>query len=304
MQHPEHPVRPRRSVLYMPGSRQRALEKARTLPADALILDLEDAVAIAEKDAARSMVAAAVREKGFGKREVIVRINGLDTQWGEADLEMAAFVAPHAILIPKVEDADTVIYVARRLATLGASDAVAIWAMMETPLAMLRAPEIAGSHPRLAGLVMGTNDLVKELHAEHTETRTPVLTALSFCILAARAYKLAILDGVYNAIKDEDALAASCRQGREMGFDGKTLIHPSQISVTNRVFAPSAEEIDLAKRYVSAFREAEAAGRGVAVVDGRLVENLHVENAQRLLAQADMIAELDADLQARVEAAQ
>ncbi len=289
-------VRPRRSVLYMPGSRSRALEKAKTLPADALILDLEDAVAIAEKDAARSMVAAAVREKGFGKREVIVRINGLDTQWGEADLEMAAFVGPDAILIPKVEDPDTVAYVARRLATLGAPDHVAIWAMMETPLAMLRAPDIAAAHPRLASLVMGTNDLVKELQAEHTETRIPVLTALSFCILAARAYKLAILDGVYNAIQDEESLAASCRQGREMGFDGKTLIHPAQIAVTNRVFAPSEAELDLARRYVAAFEEAEAQGRGVAVVEGRLVENLHVENAKRMLKQAEMIAELEADL--------
>jgi len=289
-------ARPRRSVLYMPGSKARALEKARTLPADALILDLEDAVSISEKDSARSMIAAAVREKGFGRREVIIRINGLDTQWGEQDLEMAAFVGPDAILIPKVEDSETVQYVARRLASLGAPDHTAIWAMMETPLAMLRAPEIAGSSTRLACLVMGTNDLVKELQAEHTETRAPELTALSFCILAARAYKLAILDGVYNAIQDEEALAISCRQGREMGFDGKTLIHPSQIPVTNRVFAPSAEELDLARRYVAAFEEAEAAGRGVAVVDGRLVENLHVENAKRQLQLAEQIAALEADL--------
>jgi citrate lyase beta subunit len=292
-------TRPRRSVLYMPGSRARALEKAKTLPADGLILDLEDAVAITEKDTARSLVAAAVRDRAaYGKREIIVRINGLDTQWGEADLEMAAFVGPDAILIPKVESADTVQYVARRLATLGAPEHTQIWAMMETPLGMLRAPEISGSHARLGCLVMGTNDLVKELQAEHTESRIPVLTALSFCILAARAYKLGILDGVYNAIQDEDALAVSCRQGREMGFDGKTLIHPAQIAVTNRVFAPSEEELDRAQRYVEAFREAEAQGRGVAVVDGRLVENLHVENAMRLLAQAKMIAELEADLPA------
>jgi len=290
--------RPRRSVLYMPGSKTRALEKARTLPADGLILDLEDAVAIAEKESARSLIAAAVREKGFGKREVIVRINGLDTQWGEQDLEMAAFVGPDAILIPKVEAAETVQYVARRLAGLGAPEHTMIWAMMETPLAMLRAPEIAGASARLACLVMGTNDLVKELQAEHTETRTPVLTALSFCILAARAFKLGILDGVYNAIQDEESLAKSCRQGREMGFDGKTLIHPAQIGVTNRVFAPSAEELDLARRYVAAFEEAERAGRGVAVVDGRLVENLHVENAKRQLAMAEQIAALEADLPA------
>ncbi len=288
-------ARPRRSVLYMPGSRERALEKARSLPADALILDLEDAVAIAEKDAARALVAAAVRSKGYGRREVIVRINGLDTQWGEADLEMAAFVGPDAILIPKVETVDTVQYVARRLATMGAPEHTKIWAMMETPLAMLRAPDIAGAHERLVCLVMGTNDLVKELQAEHTETRTPVITALGLCLLAARAYKLAILDGVYNAIQDEEALAQSCRQGREFGFDGKTLIHPAQIAVTNRIFAPSEEELDRAVRYVAAFEEAEAQGRGVAVVDGRLVENLHVENAKRLIAQAEMIRALEAD---------
>lgn len=287
-------ARPRRSVLYMPGSRSRALEKAKTLPADALILDLEDAVAIAEKDAARSLVAAAVRERGFGRREVIVRINGLDTPWGREDLEMAAFVGPEAILIPKVESADTVQQVAARLATLGAPEHTAIWAMMETPLAMLKAPEIAGSSTRLACLVMGTNDLVKELQAEHTETRVPVLTALSFCILAARAHKLAILDGVYNAIQDEDALRRSCEQGRAMGFDGKTLIHPAQIAVTNAVFAPSEAELDLARRYVTAFEAAERAGRGVAVVDGKLVETLHVENAKRLLAQAEAIAALEA----------
>jgi len=293
-----HTARPRRSVLYMPGSKTRALEKAKILPADALILDLEDAVAISEKDSARSLIAAAVRERGFGKREVIVRINGLDTPWGEQDLEMAAFVGPDAILIPKVEDADTVQYVARRLGSLGAPEHTAIWAMMETPLGMLRAPEIAGASTKLACLVMGTNDLVKELQAEHTESRIPVLTALSFCILAARAYKLAILDGVYNAIQDEESLAKSCRQGREMGFDGKTLIHPAQIDVTNRVFAPSEAEIDLARRYVAAFDEAKREGRGVAVVDGKLVENLHVENAHRLLSLSEQIAALEADLAA------
>ncbi len=289
-------LRPRRSVLYMPGSRGRALEKAKALPADALILDLEDAVAIAEKDAARALVAAAVRERGFGRREVIVRINGLETQWGEADLEMAAFVQPDAILVPKVESVDTVQYVARRLASLGAPDTVAIWAMMETPLAMLRAPDIAAGHPRLACLVMGTNDLVKDLRAEHTQTRLPVVTALGLCVLAARAHGLAILDGVYNAIQDTESLAESCRQGRAFGFDGKTLIHPAQIEVTNRVFAPSEDDLALARRYIDAFAEAEAAGRGVAVVEGRLVENLHVENAKRLLAQAEMIAAMEADL--------
>ena len=291
-------TRPRRSVLYMPGSRARALEKARSLPADGLILDLEDAVGIAEKEAARAQVANAVREGDFGRREVIVRINALDTSWGADDLEMAAFVKPDAILVPKVERAETVQQVAARLEALRAGSETQLWAMMETPLAMLNAPEIAASHPRLACLVMGTNDLVKELQAEDTETRQPVLTALGLCVLAARAYKLGILDGVYNAIKDEERLRVSCRQGREMGFDGKTLIHPSQIAVANEVFAPSEAELEQARRYVEAFEEAEAAGRGVAVVDGRLVENLHVENARRLLVQAEAIHALEADLEA------
>ncbi len=284
--------RPRRSVLYMPGSGERALEKARSLPADGLILDLEDAVGIAEKETARGLVAEAVRRRPFGKREVIIRINGLDSQWGGADLEMAAAAGPDAILVPKVEDAAAVQAVASRLATLGAPERTCIWAMMETPLAMLNAPQIAASSARLSCLVMGTNDLVKELHAEHTQTRTPVVTALGLCVLAARAYKLSILDGVCNAIRDEDSLRASCIQGREMGFDGKTLIHPAQIAVTNEVFGPAEAELDLARRYVEALREAEAAGRGVAVVDGRLVENLHVENAHRLLAQSKAIAQM------------
>jgi citrate lyase beta subunit len=279
----------------MPGSKQRALEKARGLPADGLILDLEDAVGIAEKETARGLVAETVRRRPFARREVIIRINGLDTQWGEADLAMAASVGPDTILVPKVENAATVQAVAARLATLGAPESTSIWAMMETPLAMLNAPEIAASSPRLSCLVMGTNDLVKELHAEHTETRTPVVTALGLCVLAARAYGLAILDGVCNAIRDEDSLRASCLQGRAMGFDGKTLIHPAQIAVTNEVFGPSEADLDLARRTVEALREAVATGRGVAVVDGRLVENLHVENARRLLAQAEAIAGMHGD---------
>jgi len=288
-------ARPRRSVLYMPGSRMRALEKARSLPADGLILDLEDAVGIAEKDLARRQIAAALAEGGYGRREVVIRVNALDTEWGSDDLEMAAKAGADAILLPKVEHAETVTQVAARLDALRAPAETALWAMMETPLAMLNAPAIAASHPRLACLVMGTNDLVKELHAEDTETRQPVLTALGLCILSARAHKLAILDGVYNAIQDESRLRQSCRQGREMGFDGKTLIHPSQIAVANEVFAPSAEELDRARRIVDAFQEAETQGRGVAVVDGRLVEQLHVDNAKRLIDQADAIRLLDTD---------
>ena len=286
--------RPRRSILYMPGSRERALHKARGLPADGLILDLEDAVGPAEKETARGLVAEVVRQRPFGKREVVIRINGLDSPWGADDLEMAASVGPDAILVPKVEDAAMVRDVAARLAVLGAPERTTIWAMMETPLAMLNAAQIAGSSARLACLVMGTNDLVKDLHAMHTETRAPVATALGLCVLAARAYKMSILDGVYNAIQDQDGLRASCRQGREMGFDGKTLIHPAQIAATNEIFGPSEADLDLARRYVAAFAEAEAQGRGVVVVDGQLVENLHVENAKRLLMQAEAIAAMEA----------
>ncbi|HUF88158.1 MAG TPA: CoA ester lyase [Thermohalobaculum sp.] len=286
--------RPRRSVLYMPGSNDRALEKAARLPADALILDLEDAVAVAGKETARGLIAETVRRKPYGGREVVIRINGLDTPWGAADLEMAGLAGPDAILVPKVESAEAVQRVAGRLAGLGAPEGTRIWAMMETPLAMLKAPEIAAAAPRLACLVMGTNDLVNELRAEHTDDRTPVMTALGLCVLAARACGLAILDGVHNAIRDVEQLRASCIQGRQLGFDGKTLIHPSQIAVANEVFAPSAAELELARRYLAAFEEAEAKGRGVAVVDGRLVENLHVENARRLLAMAEAIAALEA----------
>jgi citrate lyase beta subunit len=285
---------PRRSVLYMPGSKARALEKARTLPADGLILDLEDAVGPTEKDTAREMIAEAVQARGYGKREVVVRINALDTPWGAEDLRMAASAGPDAVLVPKVESAEMVREIAAGLAALGARERTRIWAMMETPLAKLKAVEIAGASPRLACLVMGTNDLVKELKATHTETRLPVLTALGLCMLAARAYGLSILDGVHNAIDDPEGLRRNCIQGREMGFDGKTLIHPSQIAIANEVFSPSEADLALAQRYVAAFAEAEAEGRGVTVVDGQLVENLHVQEARRLLAQAEAIAALEA----------
>ncbi|MEM1383581.1 MAG: CoA ester lyase [Pseudomonadota bacterium] len=290
-------ARPRRSVLYMPGAKERALVKARELPADSLILDLEDAVAPAEKIAARALVTEAVRTGGYGPREVVIRINGLDTPWGEEDLAAAAAAGPDAILLPKVETAAMLTDLARRMETLGAPDRTTIWAMMETPLGMLRAEEIAGSHNRLTALVMGTNDLVKDLHAQHTPLRLPVITGLGLCLLAARAHQKAILDGVYNAFRDEDGLAAACQQGKELGFDGKTLIHPAQLATANRVFAPSSEEVSLAQRMVDAFAEAETRGEGIAVVDGRIVENLHIENARRLLAEADAISALEAAIQ-------
>ena len=284
--------RPRRSVLYMPGARARALEKARDLPADALILDLEDAVTPAEKGTARELVGQAVKDGGYGEREIIIRVNGADTEWGADDLAAAAAAGPDAILIPKVETAEMLIKAADTIAAHGAPETTALWAMMETPRAILNASEIANAHPRLAAMVLGTNDLVKELRAEHVPGRAPVMTALSISLMAARGAGLACIDGVYNAFKDDEGLRAECEQGRSMGFDGKTLIHPAQLAVTNEVFAPSEEALAEAHEQLAAFEEVEAAGGGVAVVNGRIVENLHVETARRLIAEADAIARL------------
>jgi citrate lyase beta subunit len=279
----------------MPGSKPRALEKARGLPADVLILDLEDAVVPAEKAAARGTVAEAVRARAFRRREVVVRVNGLETPWGADDLVMAAECGPDAVLVPKVSSASSLADVGMRLAAAGAGS-VPLWAMIETPKGVLGLREIAGSSPSLACLVMGTNDLAAELRAAQTPDRGPLLGALGLCVLAARANGLAVLDGVYNAFRDPEGLRAACRQGREMGFDGKTLIHPDQLAVANAVFGPSPEEIGTAERHLAAFAEAEAAGQGVAVVDGRIVENLHVAAARRLLAQAEAIRALEAEL--------
>lgn len=285
---------PYRSVLYMPGSRPRALEKARALPADALILDLEDAVAPAEKPRARDLVAEAVEAGGYGGRKLLIRINGFDTEWGEADIARAALAGPDAVLLPKVETADDIRGAAERLERLGAPERTRIWAMMETPRGILNAAAIAAAHPRLEGFVLGTNDLVKDLGAAHTADRVPLITSLGFCLLAARAEGLICVDGVYNAFQDLEGLRAVCIQGREMGFDGKTLIHPDQLAVTNEVFAPSAADVALAEAQVAAFEEAEARGEGVAVLNGRIVENLHVVSARRLLARAAAIAALAA----------
>jgi citrate lyase beta subunit len=291
MQQDAHPYR---SVLYMPGSRPRALEKARSLPADALILDLEDAVAPSEKPRARELVAEAVAAGGYGGRKLLVRVNALDTEWGPADVARAAAAGPDAILLPKAERADDI----RRLAALidegGAPASTRIWAMMETPRGILNAGAIAAAHPRLEGFVLGTNDLVKDLGATHTADRVPLVASLGLCLLAARAEGLVCVDGVYNAFQDEDGLRAACLQGREMGFDGKTLIHPDQIAVANAVFAPSPEDLALAREQVAAFEAAEARGEGVAVVNGRIVENLHVVSARRLIARAEAITALEA----------
>lgn len=282
-------VRPRRSVLYMPGSNARAIEKARTLPADALVLDLEDSVAPEAKSGARDQVCAAVRDGGFGDRELVIRVNGLDTAWGGGDLEAAAGAGPHAVLIPKVNDATEVSRASAMLSEAGAGPETALWAMMETPIAMLRAQEIAAASGPLRCLVMGTNDLAKELRAVQTKARTPMITSLALCLLAARAFNLTILDGVYNDIQDTEGFESVCRQGRELGFDGKTLIHPSQIEICNRVFSPTAEEVEEARAITAAFNTPESRGKGVVKVAGRMVERLHLEQAQQLVALAEAI---------------
>lgn len=278
--------RPRRSVLYMPGSRQRALEKARDLAADALIFDLEDAVAPGEKALARRQVVATVKEGGYGHREIVIRINALDTPWGRADLSAAAEAGADAVLVPKVEHPQTLRRVAERLPYGGPR----IWAMMETPLAMLNAAQIAAAHVPLDAFVLGTNDLINDLNAEHTPMRLPVITAIGLCLLAGRAHRLSVLDGVHNVLTDPEGFEQSCRQGKEFGMDGKTLIHPSQIEIANRIFAPSEDEVELARRQVEAFEEADAKGEGIAVVDGRIVESLHAASARRLLDRAEAIA--------------
>lgn len=272
---------PCRSVLYIPGSKQRALEKAQTLEADAIIFDLEDAVSPDEKASARDTLAAALGSADYGSRARLVRINGFDTTWGEGDLAMLNAVDFDAVLLPKLEDTGTL---DKTRDALGAN--VKIWAMMETPLGILNAQALA-AHPNLQGFVMGTNDLAKDLRSQG---RAALQTSLQMCLLAARAYGLACVDGVYNAFKDEEGLRSECIEGRDMGFDGKTLIHPAQLAIANEVFGPSEAALDLARRQIEAYEQAKASGQGVAVVDGKIVENLHVETANTLLAQAEAIA--------------
>src|SRR5262245_1258874 len=285
-------LRPRRSVLYMPGANERALEKAAGLPADALILDLEDAVAPDAKAEARERVCEAAASGRYGAREVTVRINGLGTPWHDDDLRAVAAAGPAAVVVPKVDSAGAVHAIEKGLEAAGAPDHTAIWAMVETPVAMFAARAVAESCERLAVLVMGTNDLAKELRAEHVPGRAPLLTGLGLALLAARAAGKVILDGVYNDIRDPEGFEAECVQGRQMGFDGKTLIHPSQLEPCNRVFAPTADAVEQAGRIIAAFEEAE--GRGVVTVDGRMIENLHVEQARRTLALAAAIETLSA----------
>jgi citrate lyase subunit beta/citryl-CoA lyase len=284
-------LRPRRSVLYMPAANERALEKAKTIPADALIFDLEDAVAPDAKEQARANAVAAASSGEYGRREVTIRCNGLDTPWGADDLAAAAGSGAAAVVIPKVASVAQLDEVSARLDAAGAPAELRIWAMVETPTAIFDVRAIA-AHPRVAVLVMGTNDLAKELRAALVPGRHPLVPHLATALLAAREAGVAILDGVYNDVKDPDGFRAEARQGAEMGFDGKTLIHPGQVDIANEVWAPSDDEIDYARRVIEAFESAVAEGRGVVTVDGRMIENLHVDNARRTLAVAEAIARL------------
>jgi citrate lyase subunit beta/citryl-CoA lyase len=287
-------IRPRRSVLYMPGANERAVEKAKALAADAIIFDLEDATAPDAKVEARGRVCAAVASGEYGHRELTIRVNGLDTEWHADDLRAAAEAGPAAVVVPKIGSVADVAAIEKGLEAAGAPDHTAIWAMVETPVAMLHAEEIAAASERLTVLVMGTNDLAKELHAEHVPGRQPLLTGLGLCLLAARATGKVILDGVYNDIKDEAGFEAECVQGRQLGFDGKTLIHPSQLEPANRVWAPAAEAVDDARALIATFEAAVAEGKGVVTHNGRMIENMHVDNARRLIALAEAIAALEA----------
>ncbi|WP_414472646.1 HpcH/HpaI aldolase/citrate lyase family protein [Microvirga sp. M2] len=287
-------IRPRRSALYMPGSNARAVEKAKALAADIVIFDLEDAVAPDLKAQAREAVCAAVTAGGYGSRELVIRVNGLQTPWGEADLAAAAGAAPDAVLLPKVSSPEDVLEAGRRLDALGASERVRIWAMIETPLAILQAQAIAAAarngRSRLACFVMGTNDLAKDTRARLNPGRATMLPWLMTALAAARAYGLDILDGVYNTLSDEAGLRAECIEGRDCGFDGKTVIHPGQIAAANEVFAPSPEEVETAREIVALFETPENAGRGAVSHNGRMVERLHADMAQRTLALAEAIA--------------
>ena len=286
-------ARPRRSVLYMPGSNARALDKGRTLAADGLILDLEDAVAPDAKEMARQQIGAALKAGGYGARELIVRVNGLESPWGYDDIVAAAGFGADAILLPKVESAGAVHQAETIMEASGAHQELSVWCMMETPLGMLHAEEIAEASPRIGALVMGTSDLAKELYAAHTRDRLPMITALGLCMLAARAAGVAILDGVHLDLADDEGFAYSCRQGKELGFDGKTLIHPKTIDVANEVFGPSEEEVEWSRTIITAHAEAAKEGKGIVVVDGKLIENLHVLNAKRVVAMAEAIRDME-----------
>lgn len=282
-------ARPRRSILYMPGSNTRAMQKGRELPADALILDLEDSVAPEAKVEARVLIKAALDEGGYGSREIGVRTNGFDTDWGKDDVAAVAQMKCHAVVLPKVETAEMVLEAVAILEKAGAPEDMKIWCMMETPLGILNAREIAFAHPRVGCLVMGTSDLQKDLRCRHTPDRLPFLYALQHCIMAARAAGIAILDGVHLDLSDDEGFRKSCEQGLELGMDGKTLIHPKTIDAANEIFAPAESEVAWARKIIDAHAEAAKEGKGLVVVEGKLIENLHVEDAKRVLALSDAI---------------
>jgi citrate lyase subunit beta/citryl-CoA lyase len=287
-------IRPRRSMLYMPGSNARALDKARTLPVDGIIIDLEDAVAPDAKAAAREQVKNALRARGFGRREVVVRVNAPDTPWGEDDVAAAAEAGADAVLVPKVSDAETLTALGHRLRRIGAPETMRVWAMIETPLAILHCDEIASvardGIARLACLVMGTNDIAKDTRARQVAGRWPILPYLAIAVAAARAHDLDILDGVHNALGDEAGLRAECEQGRDLGFDGKTLIHPNQVAIANAVFAPTTDEVEEARALIAEFDKPENRHTGVIAFRGRMAERMHADMARRTVALAEAIA--------------
>jgi len=294
-------VRPRRSVLYMPGSNARAIEKARELPADGIILDLEDAVAPEAKAMAREQIKNALQKGGFGDREVFVRINGLDTRWWVDDLHAVAEGRPDAVLVPKISDPHQLQDLAARIVDMGTDPHIRVWAMMETPLAMINVGAIAAaaldSETRLSGFVMGTNDLAKDTRARIVPGRAPMLPWLANCVAAARAFGIDILDGVYNDLGNAEGFVDECRQARDLGFDGKTLIHPRQIEACNEAFSPAPEEVEAARKIIAAFDLPENQGKGVIQIEGRMVERLHAEMARRTVEIADAIAKRESAAQ-------
>jgi citrate lyase subunit beta/citryl-CoA lyase len=288
-------IRPRRSLLYMPGSNPRALDKARSLPADGLILDMEDSVSPDAKQLAREQIIGALEQGGYGHRELMVRINALTTEWGRDDIAAiaASGTAPDAVLIPKIDTAADVVEAIEAFAAAGCAESVDMWIMAETPRCIINIGEVAAAHPRLKGIVMGTSDLSKDTRVRHTPERLGFIGALNLCVYAARAHGLDIIDGVQLDLENDELLTLSCEQGRDLGFDGKSLIHPRQIAAANAAFAPDEQAVAGAREIIAAFEQAQAEGKGVVVVKGRLVENLHVEEAKRNLALADAIAALD-----------
>lgn len=282
--------RPRRSVLYMPGSNARALEKGRDLKADVLIMDLEDAIPPNAKETARSQILDALREGGYGHRELIIRVNAIDSPWGKEDIATMATSGAHGLLLPKVDGAIMVQEAEALMIASKAPNDMSLWSMMETPLGILHSEEIAFSSSRMAGFVLGTSDLAKDIHCTYTRERMPMITSLGLCILAARAAGIAIIDGVHPDLTDDNGFEFSCRQGLEMGFDGKSLIHPKTIDMANDVFSPSEDDLRWSRTIIAAYGQAKKVGKGVVVIDGKVIEELNVQNAKRLVAMADVIA--------------